>query len=98
MRKDVTLEMPPLGKGCATVGLLTDEGAEAQVNRVHMPFQISSICAGFTTCDTLEGLLLEVDSAVVLLHISPIGEELAARDTLESLLLEVDTALMLQHI
>ena len=98
MPEDVTLELPRSGECGATVGLLTDEGAEAQVNRAHMPFQISSICAGFTTCDTLEGLLLEVDGAVMLQHISPLGEELATRDTLKGLLLEVDIAQMHQHI
>ena len=68
------------------------------MNLIHMLFQSKSPCAGITTCDTLESLLLEVDGAVMLQHISLLGEELATRDTLEGLLLEVDGAKMLQHI
>ena len=97
MCEDVLLEVTSLSEGCSTVGRLAGEGAETQMNCVHMLFQISSLCAGMTTRDTLEGLLLEVDGAVMLQHISPLGEELATRDTLESLLLEVNGAKMPQH-
>ena len=97
MAEDVILEMGHSGECGTTVGLLTDEGAETQMNLVHMLFQISSHCAGMTTCDTLEGLLLEVDNAVMLLHVPLLGEELATRDTLEGLLLKVDTAEMPQR-
>ena len=69
MGEDVPLEFPRFAKCCTTVSLLTDEGAEAQVNLIHMQFQIYSLCAGITTRDTLEGLLLEVDAAEMTQHI-----------------------------
>jgi len=77
MAEDVILEMGHSGECGTTVGLLTDEGAETQVNLIHVLFQISSLCAGMTTRDTLEGLLLEVDIAVMLQHISPFEEAFA---------------------
>jgi len=43
MPEDVPLENPCFSKCCTTVDLLTDEGAETKMNRIHMLFQTCSL-------------------------------------------------------
>jgi len=78
MAEDVPPEMTSLGESCSTVSLLTGEGAETQMNLIHMPLQMLGKREGETTCDALVGLLYQMDSLEVSLHIAKSVENLAA--------------------
>ena len=77
LRCDVALELLNSGKCCSTVS--ADEWPLAQMNCVHMTFQMSIPLEELPTGDALVWLLLEVDRSVVALHVAFGGEGHAAR-------------------
>jgi len=78
MAEDVPLECVGLGKCCSTVALLADEGAETQMNIIHMPLQSLGTREAETTFVAFVGLLLQMDSFEVALHVAKLTENLAA--------------------
>ena len=76
--EDVLLEMRSLGECCATVSLLTGEGAKTQMHLITVSLQVDCLREEHTTRAALESLLLEVDISEVALHVVKFAENIAA--------------------